>query len=109
MVHTFSLIHDDLPALDDDDLRRGHADLAQEVRRGDGDPGRRRPAHARLRDHRDAPAGTADAVLRVVRLLADASGRAAWSAGRWTTSSTSAGRRHARDLRSIHARKTGAL
>src|ERR1700724_1870757 len=23
MVHTYSLIHDDLPALDDDDLRRG--------------------------------------------------------------------------------------
>jgi geranylgeranyl diphosphate synthase type II len=25
MVHTFSLIHDDLPAMDDDDLRRGQA------------------------------------------------------------------------------------
>jgi geranylgeranyl diphosphate synthase type II len=24
MLHTYSLIHDDLPALDDDDLRRGH-------------------------------------------------------------------------------------
>ena len=23
MIHTYSLIHDDLPALDDDDLRRG--------------------------------------------------------------------------------------
>ena len=27
MVHTFSLIHDDLPALDDDDLRRGRPTL----------------------------------------------------------------------------------
>src|SRR4051812_26938451 len=25
MVHTYSLIHDDLPAMDDDDLRRGRA------------------------------------------------------------------------------------
>ena len=25
MVHTYSLIHDDLPAMDDDDLRRGEA------------------------------------------------------------------------------------
>lgn len=25
MIHTYSLIHDDLPAMDDDDLRRGHA------------------------------------------------------------------------------------
>ena len=23
MIHTYSLVHDDLPALDDDDLRRG--------------------------------------------------------------------------------------
>jgi geranylgeranyl pyrophosphate synthase len=27
MIHTFSLIHDDLPALDDDDLRRGRPSL----------------------------------------------------------------------------------
>ncbi|MHC4100621.1 MAG: polyprenyl synthetase family protein [Planctomycetota bacterium] len=27
LVHTFSLIHDDLPAMDDDDLRRGRATL----------------------------------------------------------------------------------
>ena len=27
LVHTFSLVHDDLPALDDDDLRRGRATL----------------------------------------------------------------------------------
>jgi geranylgeranyl diphosphate synthase type II len=25
MIHTYSLIHDDLPCMDDDDLRRGHA------------------------------------------------------------------------------------
>jgi len=24
MLHTYSLVHDDLPALDNDDLRRGH-------------------------------------------------------------------------------------
>src|SRR5205085_5204726 len=25
LIHTFSLVHDDLPAMDDDDLRRGRA------------------------------------------------------------------------------------
>lgn len=30
MIHCFSLIHDDLPALDDDDLRRGRASLHRE-------------------------------------------------------------------------------
>src|SRR5947209_8123244 len=27
LVHTFSLVHDDLPALDDDDVRRGRASV----------------------------------------------------------------------------------
>ena len=27
LIHTFSLVHDDLPSLDDDDLRRGRATL----------------------------------------------------------------------------------
>jgi geranylgeranyl diphosphate synthase, type II len=34
LIHTFSLVHDDLPALDDDDLRRGQA--SAHVRFGEG-------------------------------------------------------------------------
>ena len=34
MIHTYSLIHDDLPALDNDDLPARQADLPQSVRRG---------------------------------------------------------------------------
>ena len=49
MVHTYSLVHDDLPAMDDDDLRRGNTDLPCRLRRGDGDPGRRCPPHPCLR------------------------------------------------------------
>ena len=30
-VHAYSLIHDDLPAMDDDDMRRGSAKLSCEV------------------------------------------------------------------------------
>jgi hypothetical protein len=33
LVHTFSLVHDDLPALDDDDERRGRPEHARRVRR----------------------------------------------------------------------------
>jgi geranylgeranyl diphosphate synthase type II len=42
MIHTYSLIHDDLPAMDDDDLRRGRATVhkafgeAEAVLAGDG-------------------------------------------------------------------------
>ena len=49
LVHTFGMVHDDLPALDDDDLRRGRRDLARPVRRGDGDPERRRAPRAGVR------------------------------------------------------------
>ena len=34
LVHTFSLVHDDLPALDDDDLRRGRPTAHVRLRRG---------------------------------------------------------------------------
>ena len=39
MIHTMSLIHDDLPAMDDDDLRRGRH-KPQGLRRSCCDPGR---------------------------------------------------------------------
>ena len=38
LVHAFSLVHDDLPAMDDDDLRRGRPTLHRHAERGDGDP-----------------------------------------------------------------------
>ena len=44
MIHAFSLVHDDLPALDDDDLRRGrptlhrHTDEATAILAGDAMP-----------------------------------------------------------------------
>ena len=45
MIHTYSLIHDDLPAMDDDDLRRRpSADLPRGLRRSHRHSRRRRPA-----------------------------------------------------------------
>ena len=49
MVHTYSLIHDDLPAMDDDDLRRGRPTCHKVFGEADGDPGRRCAADAGLR------------------------------------------------------------
>ena len=58
LIHTYSLIHDDLPAMDDDDYRRGPPHQPQGVRRGDRDPRRRRALDLRLpaprRQHRRA-------------------------------------------------------
>ena len=41
MIHTYSLIHDDLPAMDDDVLRRGRPTAARRVWRGACHPRRR--------------------------------------------------------------------
>ena len=43
MIHTYSLIHDDLPSMDDDDLRRGRP-TSHVVHGGHGDSCRRRLA-----------------------------------------------------------------
>lgn len=48
-VHCYSLVHDGLPAMDNDDLRRGQADRAQGLRRMDGDPRWRCALDGRIR------------------------------------------------------------
>ena len=49
LIHTYSLIHDDLPAMDDDMPAPGAADAARRVRRRHGDSRRRRPAGRSVR------------------------------------------------------------
>ena len=44
MIHTYSLIHDDLPAMDDDDLRRGRSQQTTKVVVGAGPPASPGPA-----------------------------------------------------------------
>ena len=48
MIHTYSLIHDDLPAMDNDTLRRGKAHQPCALWGSGGDPGGRRAAECRL-------------------------------------------------------------
>ncbi len=49
-LHCYSLVRDDLPAMDNDALRRGRADGVEGLRRMDGHPGGRWPADDRVRD-----------------------------------------------------------
>ena len=68
LIHTYSLIHDDLPAMDDDSLRRGRPDVSRPLRRGDRDPGRRRA----LRGGDPPRAGrAARATRRIIACLAN--------------------------------------
>ena len=68
-IHTFSLVHDDLPALDDDDLRRGrptvHVRFGEDVAVLAGDA-LLNGAYRLVLDRLRAPASRRSAVLRVL-------------------------------------------
>jgi geranylgeranyl diphosphate synthase, type II len=100
LVHTFSLVHDDLPALDDDDLRRGQP--SAHVRFGEGIAilaGDALLAEAfRLALHYDTP--------DVARELAQAT---LGMIGGQYLDVTEDGERDGEGLRNLHALKTGRL
>src|SRR5690554_725167 len=76
-IHVYSLIHDDLPAMDDDSLRRGKPtchiayDEATAILAGDA---LQTLAFAVLAEPLPGTVGTADTQLRLIQLLAEASG-----------------------------------
>jgi geranylgeranyl diphosphate synthase, type II len=103
MIHTYSLIHDDLPAMDDDDLRRGRPALhkvygeATAILAGD----------ALLTMAFDAAAGTGDALL--VREIAQAAGVSGMVGGQQRDMESEGQEITLDELRRIHRCKTGAL
>ena len=120
MIHTYSLIHDDLPAMDDDTLRRGRPTL--HVVEGDGmailagDGLQAEAFHLLSREPASADPAIAARKLRVVSIVADAAGPAGMVGGQ--AIDLGAVRpgpgRHAAPfdlitLEAMHARKTGAL
>ena len=74
LIHTYSLIHDDLPAMDDDDLRRGqptcHVKFGEDVAILAGDGLYAEAFRHLLTDQRAAP----ERVLRAAAELAAATG-----------------------------------
>ncbi len=112
MVHTFSLIHDDLPALDDDDLRRGRPTLHRA--RGEamavlaGDALLNRAYEVLAREPASAPP---ERRLEAVRVVADAVGTAGMIGGQVFDLQHEGGvlGSDAASLERIHRLKTGAL
>lgn len=106
MVHTYSLVHDDLPAMDDDDLRRGqptsHIKYGEAVAilAGDG-----LFAEA-VRLMASVPADPAR-VLESVQLLAGATGVEGMVGGQYVD--VTAENLDADGLRHLHSLKTGRL
>jgi len=111
LIHTYSLIHDDLPAMDDDDLRRGrptcHVKFGEAAAILAGD------ALQALAFQTIAEDETLDADSRVslVALLARASGTPAGMVAGQAHDLSAEARADvtAEELEHIHRRKTGAL
>jgi geranylgeranyl diphosphate synthase, type II len=107
LIHTYSLIHDDLPAMDDDDLRRGrptcHVKYGEDVAILAGDALYAEAFHHLL----TAQAGDADRILAAARELAASTGVDGMVGGQYLdiagVSDTPA------DLRRLHELKTGRL
>jgi geranylgeranyl pyrophosphate synthase len=109
MVHVYSLIHDDLPAMDDDDLRRGKAtnhrafDEATAILAGDA-------LQSLAYEHlSQSPGLSADIRLAMVTLLARHSGQAGMAGGQMLDLQAEGRRIGLNDLARIHRLKTGAL
>ncbi len=108
LIHTYSLIHDDLPAMDDDDLRRGrptcHVAFGEDVAILAGD-GLYAEAFLLLLSRQEAPA---ERLLAAAVELARATGAQGMVAGQYidVAGTAPAG---AAGLRRLHELKTGRL
>ncbi|HYP55377.1 MAG TPA: farnesyl diphosphate synthase [Solirubrobacterales bacterium] len=106
LIHTYSLVHDDLPAMDDDDLRRGkptaHVEFGEDVAilAGDG-----LFAEA-IRLFSEQP-GEPERVLAALRELSTATGLGGMVGGQYVDVAGRAADPEA--LRELHALKTGRL
>jgi geranylgeranyl pyrophosphate synthase len=111
LIHSYSLVHDDLPAMDDDDLRRGRPtthrafDEATAILAGDA---LQVLAFSLLA--RDRAAGVSfEARVRMIQILADASGTEGMAGGQALDLSAVGRHLTLDELEAMHRLKTGAL
>ena len=112
MVHTYSLIHDDLPAMDDDELRRGKPtchvafDEATAILAGDA---LLTMAFEILAAVPYENGGQPAKWLQVIRVIAIAAGSRGMIQGQMLDMAAEGRRLTVNDLESMHLLKTGAL
>jgi geranylgeranyl pyrophosphate synthase len=108
-LHTYSLIHDDLPSMDDDDLRRGQPTLhkqfdeATAILVGDG------LQALAFEWIVDTPELGADQQVRLIKLLSHSVGFDGMVGGQAMDIAAEGGSVDVTHLEQVHARKTGAL
>ena len=109
MIHAYSLIHDDLPAMDDDDLRRGMPtchiafDEATAILAGDG---LQSLAFKQLTELVDLPATIS---LKLIAILSDLAGCHGMVSGQAVDLASTGKQLSTDELNYMHNHKTGAL
>lgn len=110
MIHAYSLIHDDLPAMDDDDLRRGQPTC--HIRYGEamailaGDALQPLAFQILCSLSKDIPAQN---VLKMTEILAEASGSRGMAGGQAIDLEAVGKTLNIAELENMHIHKTGAL
>jgi len=111
LIHAYSLVHDDLPAMDNDDLRRGKPtchrayDEATAMLVGDA----LQPLAFELLARDAALPASAPVRLRLIELLAVASGSLGMAGGQAIDLAAKGRRLGPSEVELMHQRKTGAL
>lgn len=111
MMHAFSLVHDDLPAMDDDDLRRGRAtthrafDEATAILAADALQPLAFSVLAKSRALLDYP----DSKVRIIELLANACGSTGMTGGQAIDMAAEGQTLDAAELEHMYRLKTGQL
>jgi len=114
MIHTYSLVHDDLPCMDDDDLRRGrptnHKVFGEALATLAGD-GLLTDAFKVLAQSASAPMFAAPhaALIETIAELADAAGSGGMVAGQVIDLLGEGQELKLHELEYLHSKKTGAL
>jgi len=111
IIHSYSLVHDDLPAMDDDDLRRGKPtvhrafDEATAILAGDA----LQTLAFRILATCPRTRATPEQRLRMIGMLADASGTDGMAAGQMRDIEAEGRRIDLAALENVHRLKTGRL
>jgi geranylgeranyl diphosphate synthase type II len=111
LIHVYSLVHDDLPAMDDDDLRRGRPtchkayDEATAILVGDA----LQPLAFQLLARDPALPASAAVRLRLIDILSEASGTYGMAGGQAIDLEVQGKKLDISEVEDMHARKTGAV
>jgi geranylgeranyl diphosphate synthase type II len=113
MIHTYSLVHDDLPAMDDDDLRRGrptsHKVYGEAIAILAGDALLTRAFHLLAEGGHGEAADRLQRRLRAIEILGAAAGTTGLIGGQVADLESEGRAISAGALQRMHSAKTGAL